>query len=187
MQTIEDMLCREDPAFTHHWTMKNMSVPRGSSGIVSSPFKQYPDGCRKPDDFIETIDLPVSFFNSEQNLEMGSMVYSAGMQDVNGFSVTFYEYHDWRVLEWLNDWKARMYNPDTGFYGYAEGYWAEWTCGLLDLSRTSVLYDARLVNVFPTQTNPIQLTGEGGRLMLSQEFGVTEVFFTRAGASRGGN
>lgn len=166
-QTMEQVLSHEDPAWQFQWSVDSIVAPPGMPPL--------PPGCTRPDQFIEAFDVVFPGAQQEINSERGSNVYYTGYMDAPTFSLTLFEYHDWRVTRWLEMWRKCIYDPATGCYGVKDEYAGGLVVSLLDLSRKRPLIRAKMMGVWPMQTNPIQLGGGGERVTLQQEFSQDDI------------
>lgn len=166
-ESLEDMLAREDPAWQFQWSVDSIVAPPGMSPL--------PVGCRRPNDFIEAVDVVFPGAQQETNIERGSNVYYTGYMDAPTFTLTMFEYHDWRVTRWLETWRKCIYNQETGFYGLKDEYAGACVISLLDLGRSTALVRAKVMGIWPTQTQPIQLAGMGERVVIQQEFSQDDI------------
>lgn len=166
-QTMEQVLAHEDPAWQFQWSVDSIVAPPGMPPL--------PPGCTRPDQFIEAIDVVFPGAQQETNIERGSNVYYAGYMDAPTFSLTLFEYHDWRTTRWLEMWRKCIYDQTTGFYGVKDEYAGMCVISLLDLARKQPLVRAKVMGIWPTQTNPIQLGGEGERITIQQEFSQDDI------------
>ena len=166
-QTLEEVMSHSDPAWQFQWTMDSIVAPPGMPPL--------PVGCRRPDEFIEAVDVVFPGAQQETNVERGSNVYYTGYMDAPTFSVTMFEYSDWRVTRWLELWRKQIYDQETGFYGVKDEYAGMCVISLLDLARRTPLVRAKVMGVWPTQTNPIQLAGGGERIIIQQEFSQDDI------------
>lgn len=164
-QTLEQLMAREDPAWQFQWSVD----------AIVSPMGTLPAGCRRPDDFIEAFDVVFPGAQPEDNSERGKNAYYAGYMDGSTFTLTFFEYHDWRVTRWLEQWRKRIYDSESGCYGVKDEYAGQAVVSLLDLSRRAPMIRALVKNIWPTQTNPIQLGGLGERITIQQEFSQDDI------------
>lgn len=164
-QTMEQVLAHEDPAWQFQWSVD----------AIVSPMGTLPAGCRRPDDFIEAFDVVFPGAQQESAVERGKSAYYTGYMDAPTFSLTLFEYHDWRVTRWLEQWRKRIYDPETGCYGVKNEYAGKAVISLLDLARKQPLVRAKVMGIWPTQTNPIQLGGGGERITIQQEFSQDDI------------
>lgn len=167
-QTMEQLMAREDPAWQFQWSVE----------AIVSPMGVLPAGCNRPDDFIESVDVVFPGSQQETHVERGSNVYYTGYMDAPTFSITMFEYHDWRVTRWLEAWRKRIYDTESGCYGLKDEYAGYCVISLLDLQRNTPLVRAKIMGIWPSQTNPIQLGGLGERITIQQEFSQDDIGIT---------
>jgi len=158
---IQKILNLEDPLLAFKWVAKYL------------PFDLAPE-------FMEAIDLPFNNISVSEGQYVGSrFIYHPGTHTVSSFSATFYEDRSGRSTSWLNYWKSRVKNFETGAYGLPSQYKRNIIVTLLDQKNDAVI-TAKLIGCWPADTNPFSLNYSDGsaRITNQQTFSVDDVKYT---------
>lgn len=133
-----------------------------------------------PPHYMEAIDLPVN------NIAAGEQVYAGGKffkfpgtHSLGSFTSTIYEDRNGRGLKWIEEWKSKVKNFKTGSYGLPKAYKQAIVVSLLDNKNNKVI-TARILGVWPTDTNPMSLNYTDGtaRIAHQQTFEADDVELT---------
>lgn len=131
---------------------------------LSLPFGMDPDYC-------ESVGIPLPNFNQKPLFGAGTFTFYPGFQEVNAFDCEFYEDINLRTSSWLDMWRHKIRDPETGAFSLPAEYKWDMKFALLDDRNTQILtITAR--NCWPTTIGPWNLnyTGGNGLLKVQQNF-----------------
>jgi hypothetical protein len=80
------------------------------------------DGYTAPELVVESINPGLVQFSANQRNYGGRVLQFAGAAAAINYSMVLYETDDLRTLDFLQDWRRQVYNPDTGLYGLPVNY-----------------------------------------------------------------
>jgi hypothetical protein len=128
--------------------------------------------------YIEAIDLPFNNINIGDKAHGGaSYTYYPSTHDIAAFNMTFYEDMYGNSSRYLWEWKSKVKDFNTGFYGLpgvdGSGYKQTVKVRLLDAANRPVI-DVKLLGVWPADTGNLGLnyTDTSGRITIAQTFSV---------------
>lgn len=163
--TLDRALSFPDPAFAWRWEIVDFTAPQGA---------QYPANCL---DFVHNVGLPLPFLEQAPQFRAGSRTYYAGTQDVNAFTMQFYEDSKYTMHKWITKWHRLIRDQQTGAYRVAREYKGSMTVALLGLDETPVMF-AAVEGMWPTAPSPLDLSyASPERTQLVCEFSVDDVTF----------
>jgi hypothetical protein len=125
-----------------------------------------------PSTYVESLDLP---FN---NLSIGdgwyraaTFTYFPSTINISSFNIVLYEDDRATALGWVETWKSKVRNPNTGKYGLPSKYKKDLKVTLLDTNNELVL-TTTLQGIWPAETSSWPLGQSNERLTLTQTFSV---------------
>lgn len=144
---LDKILNLPDPMLTFKWVARAM------------PFEL-------PPEYVEAVDLP--FMNigiSEGVYTGGRPTFYPGTATISSFNLTLYEDRKGTALKWINAWKLRVRNLETGDCGLPIDYKRDIVVTMLDQKNISIV-TARLKGCFPADLTPLNLnyTDGSGRI-----------------------
>lgn len=157
LTAIEKILNLPDPQLQTKWVAKSL------------PFDL-------PPEYMESIDLPFNNITVSEGVYVGGkFLYFPGTHTISSFSASFYEDRKGTALKWIQDWKNRVKNLQTGAYGLPKAYKRDIVVSMLD-QKNNVSMNVRLKDCFPTDTSPMTLnyTDGTGRIVHQQNFSVDD-------------
>ncbi len=124
-----------------------------------------------PGSYLESVDLPFNNLSVRQGIyNGGSFTYYPGTNNISSVSMTFYEDSEGSTVQWLEGWKAKVFDSKTGLRKLPSNYKRVVQVHLLDTEGEKVI-TAVLEGLFPDATQNIQLSyNESGRITISQTF-----------------
>lgn len=155
---IEKILNLPDPMLQFKWRAKTL------------PFDL-------PTEYMEGIDLPFNNIGVSEGVHVASRHYFyPGIHTVSQFQATFYEDRNGRAHAWIENWKKKVKNFETGVYQLPSAYKQKMEVQMLDQKNNAIL-TATIIGCWPADTQPIQLnyTDGSGRVTLQQTFSCDEV------------
>lgn len=107
----------------------------------------------------------------------GQFRHYPGPHDVDGIQVVFYEVWDFRVTNWLNNWRREVYDPETGAYGVPKFYRREFVTEFYPPNSESAAMRRSYTGCFPVEQQPFELSYAevDGRLTVTALFAVNKV------------
>lgn len=129
-----------------------------------------------PTDYLESIDVPFNNIKVGDSTYGGSgYTYFPGAHDAEGFNATFYMDSLGLSLKWIESWKNKVKDFDTGAYNMPSTYKQKWKVQLLD-TKNDVVIEAEMSGVWPAVTSNFSLNyTDNGRLVLTQAFSLDDV------------
>jgi len=177
-----DELCDwlPDPMLANQWAV---------TGIIFNRIKDKPyvnifelDYLRM---YVESIDFPFPYFDVTDLHVQTSKLYYPSYNNVNAISISFYEDNEGTTLSKLLAWQDLMYNSNTGAYSLPAVYKATVNLhlhnGKLNVGESdpTAIISARIKGVWPSQIEPLALSGESERIVLKATFSVDSVEFAQ--------
>lgn len=130
-------------------------------------------------DYCETVDLPKPSFNQKNLFGAGAFTFYPGFQEIGTFDCTFYEDISLRTSGWLNGWRKKIRNPETGAYALPPEYKEIMTFDLLDNENNTIL-TAEARGVWPSTEAPWSLNynSTNSLLKVQMSFSTDGITFT---------
>lgn len=130
--------------------------------------------------YVETVTLPVPSINMKPFFMAGRFVQFPGFRELAAFDITFYEDVSMRSFKYIQDWRNKIMDPETGVYSLPGEYKRPMKFALTDGRTTDTpILTAELQDVWPTTTSPIQLINNGGQaLKIQQNFAIDNVVYS---------
>lgn len=154
---IAKILAMPDPMLQFKWV------------ALSLPFDM-------PGEYMETIDLPFNNVAPSEGVYIGGrFMYFPGTHTVSAFSASFYEDRNAKALKWIQEWKSKIKNFQTGAYGLPADYKRDIVVRQLD-QKNEPIFDVRLIDCWPADTSPLSMsyTDGSGRVVIQQNFSVDD-------------
>lgn len=125
-----------------------------------------------PNTYLHSIDL--GFLNLQAKsptFKGGTYTQSAGFhQPAESVSCEFYEDDEATTLRWIHSWKQLVKDFRSGVYSIPKDYKKQMVINLLN-NKNEVVLEARILGMWPSETNPLSLNYEGSeRIKISQAF-----------------
>lgn len=158
---LAKILALPDPMLQFKWVA--LSLPFGHKG-----------------EYMESIDLPFSNVAVSEGVYIGGrFMYFPGTHSISSFSASFYEDRNAASLKWIQDWKSKIKNFQTGAYGLPAQYKQDIVVRQLD-QKNEPIFDVRLIDCWPSDTSPLSMnyTDGSGRVVIQQNFSVDDQEFT---------
>lgn len=154
--SIEVLLARSEPQFSWKWTY----------GAETLPFGLHYS-------FVESASIGFNGVTAGQPIFVNAgFMQMPGNHETEQLSITFYMDGAGSVLKWLESWKRRIKDFDTGLYNGQSEYKRDLQFHLQD-TRGSVNSRLLYKGCFPLVTSALDLSyNESGHLVLSQPFSV---------------
>lgn len=130
-------------------------------------------------DYVETASIPIPSINANSIFEAAAFRKFPGFMEIGELDITFYEDVRCRTRQWLNYWRNRIRNEDTGAYYLPSHYKRDWRFALTDgTSRSTPILTAYLVDTWPANSSPLELSNNAGQpIKVQQSFCVDRVYF----------
>ena len=157
MTEIEKILNLPDPMLQFKWVAKYL------------PFDL-------PPEYMENIDLPFNNLSVSEGVFVGGkFLYYPGTHTISSFNISVYEDRNGRALAWINRWKSRVKNFETGAYFLPGNYKRNIIVSQLDQKNNPVT-TIKLKGCWPSDTAPMQLnyTDGSARIIHQQTFSVDD-------------
>ncbi len=131
---------------------------------TSLPFGHDPDYC-------ESVNIPLPNFNQKPLFGAGTFTFYPGFEEVTAFDCQFYEDVNMRTSAWLDMWRHKIRDPETGAFSLPPEYKWDLTFDLLD-DRNTKIVSIVARNCWPTSIGPWDLnyTSTNGLLKVQQNF-----------------
>lgn len=152
------------------------NLARKSSSIISGQIDKSKISLRgfNPSIQVEEIQgVPFPGVSAEPFYEAGRSVNFPGLEEIEPFSISFFQDESPNIPIYIMDWKRLIMNED-GTTNLPSNYKKPIRIQLLD-GKNRPTFDYQLLGCFPTSTTPLALTNESGRLTFTQEFSVDRV------------
>lgn len=161
---IERILALPDPQLAFKWISK--PLPFGHKA-----------------EYVEAVDINHNNIAASEGVYFGSrFVYFPGTHTIAAFTLTLYEDRLGTSQKWINDWKSRVKDMESGAYGLPSDYKRNIEVQLLDQKNLPVA-TYKMIDCWPTDTQPFSLnyTDGSGRITVAQTFSVdhSQVTFHR--------
>lgn len=124
-----------------------------------------------PKSYVERVDLPFSNIQVREGIyNASSFTYFPGFHNISAFSMSFYEDKNATVLSWINQWKNKIKDFNTGLYKLPSTYKRDLKVHLLDQTGEDVMI-VQLKGLFPAETSnlPLEYTSSN-RITIEQQF-----------------
>lgn len=156
--SIQKLMARPDPLMSFHWMCLDGTLPFGL-----------------PCEYLESIDIPFTNVKTDTVFSGSGYLSYPLSHEVEAFNMVLYEDSESSAVKWVNDWKSKIKDFNTGSYGLPSEYKRDITVGMLSNNgAVSVRYT--LIGVWPTQTANLSLNyTESGRITISQSFAIDDV------------
>lgn len=129
-----------------------------------------------PPEYVESVQWSHPRFMSEEAFRNGRKLnYITGIE-TNPISVELYENRFAASQDWYNNWRSIIWQPASGTFSYPYTYKKNIHLLLRDVKQ-QVVAQVLFTGCFPSSPPQITSSSEGGRVKLSIEFSVDEVFF----------
>ncbi len=166
---LSDLIARRsDPQLSFTWACQDATLPFGL-----------------PSDFLEAVDIP---FN---NVKIGETIYAnggynnfPGSHSISGVSMSFYEDDKGTTMRWIDTWKRKIKDFDTGYYNLpgdgldnSTGFKQQVSVELLN-TRGERVYTVQLIGLWPEATSNYSLNyTDNGRIVVAQSFSIDDMKF----------
>jgi len=129
--------------------------------------------------YVETVTLPVPSINMKPVFMGARFRQYPGFRELSAFDITLYEDVSLRSFRWVEDWRNRVMDPETGTYFLPGNYKRSMKFALTDGRTTDTpVLTATLIDVWPTTTSAIELTNSGGQpIKVRQNFAIDDVSY----------
>ena len=157
---LEKLMRIPDPLLTFRWVAQ--SLPFGMKT-----------------EYMESIDIPFNNISISEGVHIGSRFeYYPGTHSISSFSASFYEDRLGTTLKWIQEWKSRVKNLETGAYKLPSEYKRVIEVVQLDNKGKPVI-TARISGAWPADTSPMTLNYSDGtsRIVHQQTFSADDVTF----------
>jgi hypothetical protein len=171
---LKSLLSLPDPLMNNQYVIESISADVGKLFSGATNFFQ---------NYVESIDIPFKTVEVESRHIMTTKKYYAGHNSFNSFNINFYEDIQGTALKGLIGWQNLIHDKDMN-YNPASSYQAEMRVQLLNThgnfdSSDIPIGTAVFKGVFPTQINPITMSGtEVQRVNIQCSFSVNSVTWT---------
>lgn len=127
--------------------------------------------------YVETVTIPVPSINMKPFFMAGRFLQFPGFRELAAFDMTLYEDVSLRSWRWVEDWRNRIMDPETGTYSLPGEYKRNMKFALTDgTTRDTPVLTVTMEDVWPTTTSPLQLINNGGQaLKVQQNFSIDNV------------
>lgn len=156
---------RPDPLLSFKWVCSDATLPFGL-----------------PCHYLEAIEMPWENVQSSPHNEAGRQVHYPGQLELSGLNITLYEDQKGTAMKWITDWKRKVRDPDTNFYGLpygVDGFKQKMSISLLDTKNNEIM-TVLLRGIWPEATSAWSLNyTDSGRLVVSQSLAIDKqmIFF----------
>ena len=129
--------------------------------------------------YVETVSLPVPSINMKPVFMGARFRQYPGFRELSAFDITFYEDVSLRTHRWIEDWRNRIMDPETGTYFLPGNYKRNMKFALTDGRTTDTpVMTVTLVDVWPTTTSAFELQNAGGQpIKVQQNFAIDDVIY----------
>ncbi len=127
--------------------------------------------------FAESVTLTWTKVPAEARFADGKHQYYPGFAELDGITITFYETHDHKVGNWLQEWQRLVYDSESGIYGYPAKYKQDITVNLFSKFSKSPAKIVTYNRCWPTDKGPYELnySEETGRITIQAQFATDKV------------
>lgn len=133
------------------------------------------DGVSLGWEFVEEATLPLVEFEPTTAYRAGKMYSYAGHYSVGTLSLKLYEDSSASASYYMDAWRRRILNLDSGLYNVPRDYKQTIKFTILDVTKLTVMF-LEYTGCWPTRSDPLQMTsGTSDRIVHSVELSVDEM------------
>lgn len=169
---IGRMKARPDPILEFRWVVSG-DIPF-ATGTFTDPYDGGTYNYAIDYTYIETVNLPFNNVASQDVFCGSGYTVFPGNHKIGGFSLNVYADIAGNSMKWLQAWKSKVKNFETGTYGLPKDYKRNLQVQLLD-NKGNVIITYTLIRAWPEATQDLNLTNDGqGRLVYAQSFALDD-------------
>lgn len=142
---IGKLLARPDPLPMFKWRVK--VLPKKQFGVDES--------------YVESVDLSWNNIKAGGHFAGGGYTYFPEFHDISAFSINLYADAEGRSLKYINSWKSKVKNFDTGLYGLPKDYKDNLIVQLRD-NKDVPIVEVTLQGVWPSDLGNVSLDYSDG-------------------------
>lgn len=140
-------------------------------------FTYVPDVLDQTEVLVEQISVPFLKTQPAGRFTAGAPRYYPTMWDVDGLQCVFYETHDFKVTTWLEAWRNKVYDPETGIFGSPKDYRREFVIDFFPIQSEKAVMRRSYMGCCPIEQQSFELTYSeiDGRITVSAQFFVNRI------------
>lgn len=133
------------------------------------------DGVGLSWEFVEEATLPFIELEQVSNYKAGKMYHYPHHYSIGTLSLKFYEDIQGSATQYLDAWRRKIVDPDSGLFYLPKDYKKDITITILDPAKSTVMF-LEYTGCWPMRSDPYQMTsGSAERIAPSVEFSVDEL------------